>query len=333
MNRHTRSTKSRQFLLSGEAPPATRGVRLYSSLQLECEFLGSPPPTIDWLRGGSLHHKAGLIGDLEEETNSLETLSHGGIAATRSRLYLDCVTPRDQGQYTCRGSTGRELATSSTQLKITGPASADDLLACEQAKEASFRPARIVQWRVRLLAKMGSRIRLPCDATGFPAPVITWTRSFHPVMDEDERVTVTEKGHLIIDSLQWSDMGVYQCTGHERLLLEHGHQLRVPVQVQKVIVYRGCWSSGTALSTAAVAECRATSCPAPVSDRGHDSDGITAEGGTNIAVHWSLCMLASCALLPVKTLRSKCGNTYVEEFSDVLGLNHVLCPYHFPCEP
>ncbi|XP_043221715.1 neural/ectodermal development factor IMP-L2-like [Amphibalanus amphitrite] len=204
-----------RYLKAGSAvPPPFQRVSQMDSVVIECEFRGAPPPVIDWLRDGRVIHPASLTESLEERTNSLTSLSAEptqAIAGTRARLYLDCVTPRDQGVYTCRGQTPTETKSVSTRLFVDEPLSVESAALCERVKDMDVSPARIIQWRRQILAQIGDPVRLICETTGYPAPLISWHKNEEPIATGDPRVTVLPNGELVIESLQWSDMGLYTC--------------------------------------------------------------------------------------------------------------------------
>uniref|UniRef100_A0A915AF13 Roundabout n=1 Tax=Parascaris univalens TaxID=6257 RepID=A0A915AF13_PARUN len=62
-------------------------------------------------------------------------------------------------------------------------------------------------------AVIGNRAVMECvPPKGFPEPVVSWRkndREFRP--EDDERITILPSGNLIIDKVQRSDAGLYQC--------------------------------------------------------------------------------------------------------------------------
>jgi len=220
-----------RFLEAVTTPPAFETVGEFDSVMVQCEFKGSPPPSIDWLKDGHMLRKAGLTESAEEQTNSLDSLLEPALDAivlTRARLYLDCMSPRDQGVYTCQGQTAYASKSVSTTLFVDKPASAEGMSMCERHKHMQVRPARIVQWRKQILSKSGGTIRLVCETTGYPAPAVTWHKmanrgleSHRLITNDDPRVTIMPNGDLIIDPLEWSDMGNYQCQASNEFGADH----------------------------------------------------------------------------------------------------------------
>ena len=56
----------------------------------------------------------------------------------------------------------------------------------------------------------GSMITLSCDATGKPAPHITWTRVWENGTDSKELPSIN--GHYVIRNISRSSNGTYRCT-------------------------------------------------------------------------------------------------------------------------
>lgn len=221
LTRLRRSRHSRQGVVGGPsletatAPPPFQTVSHLGSTMIECKFQGSPPPSIDWLKDGQMLRKAGLVESIEEQSNNLDALMtepSQAIVATRARLYLDCVTHRDQGVYACQGQTPYSTKSEETWLLVDDPVSEKGMDVCERVKDMRVVPARVIQWRSHLLARMGDQVRLVCETSGYPAPRVTWHRDGSQITSDDPRKTVMPNGDLVIDALKWSDMGMYHCS-------------------------------------------------------------------------------------------------------------------------
>ena len=51
---------------------------------------------------------------------------------------------------------------------------------------------------------------LNCSAKGFPPPTISWTKD-NEVLEVNNRIMILENGTLNIISVNFSDVGLYQC--------------------------------------------------------------------------------------------------------------------------
>ena len=57
-------------------------------------------------------------------------------------------------------------------------------------------------------------VTLPCKATGFPQPVITWYKNGHLIEDEKRKF---KKSNLEIKGITFEDRGIYTCTADNLL--------------------------------------------------------------------------------------------------------------------
>ncbi|XP_078366166.1 uncharacterized protein LOC144650378 isoform X2 [Oculina patagonica] len=55
-------------------------------------------------------------------------------------------------------------------------------------------------------------VTLPCEAIGFPQPVITWSKNGHVIEEMEQK-----KGHLALKDIQFEDRGIYTCTAENLL--------------------------------------------------------------------------------------------------------------------
>ena len=65
-----------------------------------------------------------------------------------------------------------------------------------------------------MTVKEKQNVTLPCKATGFPPPVITWYKDGY-VIEEDRKQF--KKRHLEIKNILYEDHGVYTCTAENLL--------------------------------------------------------------------------------------------------------------------
>ena len=97
-----------------------------SSRVLECEAGGSPPPVIHWMKNGkrieSNRIKSTSLDSLEDmitiENEQINPVGILGLSFTRSKLYLDCVTPADEGIYTCVAENAFTRVVSESKVRI-----------------------------------------------------------------------------------------------------------------------------------------------------------------------------------------------------------------------
>ncbi|KAK7084982.1 Hemicentin-1 [Halocaridina rubra] len=153
--------------------PHTQQVTRGDRLELECEALGIPLPTIRWLLNGT-------------EVAGVTTSSDG-----RGTLVVERASKTDEGTYTCiaENVAGHRKAIAGVQVKV---------------------PPVIMYAPEEMTVLELNAVTLSCVAEGDPAPATTWIKEGHSVHSSD-RVHLMENGSLVIDSLQASDAGEYKC--------------------------------------------------------------------------------------------------------------------------
>lgn len=149
-------------------PPAGLAVPLGSSRVLECEAGGNPVPTMHWLKNGKrvaqvLEGRAlnadpvcdvcvplfsrlfpSFAQTLEDALRQESEESPQGILGlgfTRSRLFIDCFQPQDEGAYTCVAENAFERLSASTQVEAAQSSltllESNDIALCT-SKKSSF---------------------------------------------------------------------------------------------------------------------------------------------------------------------------------------------------
>lgn len=101
-------------------PPKEFSAALGSSITIECEAGGSPPPTIHWLKNGK------RISQSELDSNQLDDIAgdeqlENALSFTRSRLFIDCADDFDQAIYTCVAENIFSRISSHTKLNLIKP--------------------------------------------------------------------------------------------------------------------------------------------------------------------------------------------------------------------
>ncbi|XP_065224526.1 neural/ectodermal development factor IMP-L2-like [Planococcus citri] len=179
-----------------------------TAVELECEAVGSPPPSIKWHHGSNQVTEAEII----EQNEVVNT----AIGKVRSRLVIDCATSHHQGMYSCSGTSGAKSKNSSpTSILIE----ADSVASTECQPNAQKSP-RITVWGPTMLEVIDKDVTLQCSAVGNPKPEIYWLNNKNQVLDTDlvsPHYKVLSNGDLIINQITWDDMGTYTCIAQNSL--------------------------------------------------------------------------------------------------------------------
>ncbi|XP_046614410.1 neural/ectodermal development factor IMP-L2 [Neodiprion virginianus] len=200
---------NKEWVQMPKSPPGAISVPLRSHIELECEAIGSPAPQIYWLRGTEpLRQLDEVVGNSVADINTTPSI-WGGIARTRSRLVIDCASPRDQGIIHCAAVAGSRIVLSKPTMLIIDELSKGNGSSCG----AETKP-RVTLYSPVMLAAIGSTVTLPCRANGRPRPPRTlWLdNDDRPITSSSNpRFKVLGTGELVIFPLNWDDMGGYTC--------------------------------------------------------------------------------------------------------------------------
>ncbi|XP_041953837.1 basement membrane-specific heparan sulfate proteoglycan core protein isoform X8 [Alosa sapidissima] len=144
-------------------------VMVGSMVEFECQAEGHPPPTLRWSKvGGALPAHAQLKGGM---------------------LRIAPVSDGDGGQYRCTATNDVGSVQSQVVLNVQ---SLPQIAAQPETKEVT----------------RGSDAVLPCVATGYPTPQITWSK-----LDTELPGKCFQVGHaLTVPSVNHEDSGTYVCT-------------------------------------------------------------------------------------------------------------------------
>ncbi|XP_026472124.1 neural/ectodermal development factor IMP-L2 isoform X2 [Ctenocephalides felis] len=211
--------ENRDWVKISQAPPAAVTQALGTSLVLECEAVGSPAPTMQWMRGNV------PITELDdyEESNAINEAPSTGLVRVRSRLVVDNVLPAERSAYTCVARSGAETAIATSVVysapgPMIKPQNLTELLTLNNNIISGPQQARVVLYYSVVMETIGSSMVLPCRAVGRPRPEIFWLDNNENIItNQDPRFKTLPSGELYITSLRWADMGAYTCVARNPL--------------------------------------------------------------------------------------------------------------------
>lgn len=213
-----------KLFFNGQVPNAVTKARLGQSLVLHCSAGGSPSPTIHWLFKGSRIPQgiSNSVTDDEpiyESNNDLLDQPTLRLSGTKSRLFIDCLTPEDVGQYTCVAETPTKRIVSETVVEIDNSISGGEFLdSCVMKRIERGHSARIYMWTVQRLEIEGADVQLFCRATGSPVPKVMWyDTNNQPISSKDHQYELLANGDLLIHKINWEgNMGSYRCVASNK---------------------------------------------------------------------------------------------------------------------
>ncbi|KAJ8413768.1 hypothetical protein AAFF_G00063660 [Aldrovandia affinis] len=146
-----------------------------SLVSLRCEAKGNPEPEVTWYRNG------------------LQLAAGNGLRVEGPMLEIQGVQVADSGIYTCKVSNIAGQVDRTFRLTVHVPPVLNEPL-----QEA-------------LAHTMGSHITLFCEATGVPAPSITWMKDGAPIESSVQWQWSVRGSRLELGPLQLSHAGTYTC--------------------------------------------------------------------------------------------------------------------------
>uniref|UniRef100_A0A9J7ZCB5 Peroxidasin n=1 Tax=Cyprinus carpio carpio TaxID=630221 RepID=A0A9J7ZCB5_CYPCA len=155
--------------------PQNTEVLVGESVTLECSATGQPQPRVTWTKGD---HTALPVDPRINITPS------GG-------LFIQNVNQADGGQYTCFASNNVDTIHATAYIIVQA------------------RPQFTVTPQDQSVLE-GHTVDFPCEASGYPQPVIAWTRGGSP-LPNDRRHVVLSSGSLRISRVALHDQGQYEC--------------------------------------------------------------------------------------------------------------------------
>ncbi|KAM3620522.1 uncharacterized protein V6R79_024924 [Siganus canaliculatus] len=154
--------------------PQVYRVPVDSSVTLQCQADGSPPPSVTWLKDGQ---------PLSE--------SVGRRVLSSGHLQITFVRPTDTGRYTC------------TAANVAGSTSLDVGLTVQTPPS--------IRGEQEVVVVENTQAQLVCVAEGVPQPQLSWEKDGHPLEDGTGEFTILPSGELLIDNAQLHDAGSYTC--------------------------------------------------------------------------------------------------------------------------
>uniref|UniRef100_UPI0037E9B6AB hemicentin-1 n=1 Tax=Semicossyphus pulcher TaxID=241346 RepID=UPI0037E9B6AB len=168
-----------------------------SSVTLQCQADGSPPPSVSW-------HKDGQ--PLRESVRQ-RVLSSGS-------LQIAFIQPSDTGRYTCTAANAAGTVSLEMSLTVQIPPSI----------RGGEQEVAVVE---------NSQAQLVCVVEGVPRPSLSWERDGNPLTESTGEYTILPSGELVIDIAQPDDAGSYTCVA-TNAVGQDSHTVTLSVQTHPV---------------------------------------------------------------------------------------------------
>ena len=193
-------------------PPQDMSVKCGGIAVFFCYATGDPAPSFYWRKAGKKLKNTDqryLIGDFA-----------GG-----SLLRIEPVRKkREGGRYECVAENG-----------VGDEVSVHAELNVYDEKELPVGFPQIIQNPGMKVVEKGRNAVLVCEATGEPAPVITWIKDVVPIdLEGNPRLSIMQQGSLRIEAAQESDQGKYECVASNSVGTEHSYSAQLYVRVRRV---------------------------------------------------------------------------------------------------
>ncbi|XP_068624321.1 neural/ectodermal development factor IMP-L2-like [Battus philenor] len=198
----TQRRRLRKFVRITGPPPERARFLPGTRLVLECEVMGSPAPTVQWLKNGE------PVTEYEDETNEIPTHHPTSIACLTSKLVINSASNGDV--FTCVGTSGTKEDSVSTTI-YSNDEESPKLLTLEKLFRVPSKPI-ITAFYNNVFQEIGTTLIMPCRVHSFTDHQILWQDNNGDVVYSGSRIRVLPSGDLLIAGLRWADMGEWACT-------------------------------------------------------------------------------------------------------------------------
>ncbi|EGT50303.1 hypothetical protein CAEBREN_24520 [Caenorhabditis brenneri] len=177
------------------------------TVTFQCDALFIPSATIYWEKNGVRVQGDKELNLKEKMLNLGKPIVESGIVT--STLTIPCADAHDSGKYQCIAYTGHSSVKSSAELTVEGRSQ------CKSSHRAAL---AITQFTDSRFEMEGNTATLLCRTNQFAER--TWTFDEKPIDFASGRYTIQPNGDLVINNIDWPDMGTYICTASN----EHGEE-------------------------------------------------------------------------------------------------------------
>lgn len=197
----SKPTGLKKFIQISKKPPAKTAHGIGETVHLTCEAMGSPAPTIRWLKNDE------PIIDYNPETNQLIDNADSSIAKVHSTLIVSLPSKNLEDIYSCIIKAGH--VTERADSTVYTADSNTDLI--DRYRLMPSKPIIVYTYHA-FMDTIGNDVVIPCKARGHPRPNVYWKDNRgHIISRTNRKMQVLKTGELVIRNIRWADMGDYVC--------------------------------------------------------------------------------------------------------------------------
>ncbi|CAG4960913.1 unnamed protein product [Parnassius apollo] len=198
----TQRRRLRKYVRVSIPPPERARFVSGKRLELECEAMGSPAPSVHWLLNDE------PIIDYEEEANEIPSSHPSNLARLTSKLII--TSARDGDVFTCVATAGIKEDSASTTI-YSEESETPQLVTLEKLFSIPSKPV-ITTFYNDVLQEIGTTLILPCHVYSRTEHQVFWQDNQSELVYSNSRIRVLPSGDLLITGLRWADMGEWTCT-------------------------------------------------------------------------------------------------------------------------
>ncbi|XP_046577374.1 hemicentin-2-like isoform X2 [Haliotis rubra] len=158
--------------------PVSQEVETGSAVVMTCGVTANPPPVYTWQTPA---------GNVSVTSGNVD----GMIVTAGGSLQIANAGPSHHGTYTCLAANRINIITASAVLNVKGP-------------------PRFTSTPAGQMVSAGETVEFTCQASGYPAPSILWTKDEN-LLRTNDKYQVTTSGTLIVRRAGKDDAGIYRC--------------------------------------------------------------------------------------------------------------------------
>ncbi|KAK2709051.1 hypothetical protein QYM36_014620 [Artemia franciscana] len=191
MEKHRDPKKKPNFTMKLKDLEGCKGSRI----KMTCCVIGSPEPTIEWMKNGFPIQSDGIKYESK--------LDPTGVVA----LEVKSLLREDSGEYTCVAKNIHGRTSSTADLRV------------RERQDADPSPPTFISGIQENYVGSENELVLSVRMSGFPLPRVVWYKDGNKLQSSRYKTSVTDDGHcrLVVISPCLSDVGQYTCFAENRV--------------------------------------------------------------------------------------------------------------------